>query len=52
MCTLLERDGGIAGGTRAIEHFAHIAIETEMVPLRNSVIIPYVAAARASEDEG
>jgi NAD(P)H-dependent FMN reductase len=37
--------GGIAGGTRAIEHLAHIAIETEMVPLRNNVIIPYVGEA-------
>jgi len=37
--------GGIAGGTRAIEHLAHIAIEAEAVPLRNSVIIPFVSAA-------
>lgn len=37
--------GGIAGGTRAVEHLAHIAIETEMVPLRNNVIIPFVGQA-------
>jgi NAD(P)H-dependent FMN reductase len=36
---------GLAGGVRAIEHLAHIAIETEMVPLRNSVILPKVDAA-------
>jgi len=37
--------GGIAGGTRAIEHLAQIAIEAEMVPLRNNVIIPFVGTA-------
>ena len=37
--------GGIAGGTRAVEHLAQIAIEAEMVPLRNNVIIPFVDAA-------
>ena len=37
--------GGLAGGTRAIEHLAQIAIEAEMVPLRNNVIIPFVEAA-------
>jgi NAD(P)H-dependent FMN reductase len=37
--------GGIAGGTRAIEHLAQIAIEAEMVPLRNNVIIPFVGDA-------
>jgi NAD(P)H-dependent FMN reductase len=37
--------GGIAAGTRAIEHLALIAIEAEMVPLRNSVLIPYVSNA-------
>jgi NAD(P)H-dependent FMN reductase len=37
--------GGIAGGVRAIEHLAHMAIEAEMVPLRNSVIIPFVGQA-------
>lgn len=37
--------GGIAGGTRAIEHLAQIAIEAEMVPLRHNVIIPFVETA-------
>jgi NAD(P)H-dependent FMN reductase len=36
---------GVAGGARAVEHLAHIAIETEMVPLRNSVILPTVDSA-------
>ena len=42
--------GGIAGGVRAIEHLAQIAIEAEMVPLRASVIIPRVG--EAFEDDG
>jgi NAD(P)H-dependent FMN reductase len=42
---------GIAGGVRAIEHLAHIAIETELVPLRNSVILPKVAAAFGEDGE-
>jgi NAD(P)H-dependent FMN reductase len=37
--------GGIAGGVRAIEHLAQIAIEAELVPLRTAVIIPQVAEA-------
>jgi NAD(P)H-dependent FMN reductase len=37
--------GGIAAGTRAVEHLALIAIEAEAVPLRNSVLIPFVADA-------
>jgi NAD(P)H-dependent FMN reductase len=37
--------GGIGGGIRAVEHLAHIAIEAELVPLRNSVVIPYVTSA-------
>jgi len=37
--------GGIAGGVRAVEHLAHIAIEAEMIPLRNSVVIPFIAEA-------
>ncbi len=37
--------GGIAGGARAIEHLAHVFVETESVPMRNSVIIPFVQAA-------
>jgi NAD(P)H-dependent FMN reductase len=37
--------GGIAGGVRAIEHLAHVFIETESVPMRNNVIIPAVTSA-------
>ena len=37
--------GGIAGGVRAIEHLAQIAIEAEMVPIRAAVVIPRVAEA-------
>jgi NAD(P)H-dependent FMN reductase len=37
--------GGIAGGVRAVEHLAHIAIEAEMIPLRNNVVIPFIAEA-------
>ncbi len=37
--------GGVAGGVRAIEHLAQIAIEAELVPLRTSVIIPQVVEA-------
>jgi NAD(P)H-dependent FMN reductase len=37
--------GGIAGGVRAIEHLAHVFVETESVPMRNNVIIPAVTSA-------
>ena len=37
--------GGVAAGTRAVEHLALIAIEGEAVPLRNTVLIPFVAGA-------
>jgi NAD(P)H-dependent FMN reductase len=37
--------GGIAGGVRAIENLATIAIEAEMVPLRTAVVIPQVTEA-------
>ncbi len=36
---------GIAAGARAVEHLAQIAIEAEMVPLRQSVLIAKVAEA-------
>jgi NAD(P)H-dependent FMN reductase len=35
----------IAGGIRAIEHLAHIFVEAEAVPLRNTVVVPFVRAA-------
>jgi NAD(P)H-dependent FMN reductase len=37
--------GGIAGGVRAIEHLAQIAVEAEAAPIRNSVVIPFVGSA-------
>jgi NAD(P)H-dependent FMN reductase len=39
--------GGVAGGVRAIEHLAHVFVETESVPVpvRNSVVIPSVHSA-------
>jgi len=37
--------GGMAAGVRALEHLAHIAIEAEMVPLRNTVLLPQVGGA-------
>lgn len=37
--------GGNVGGARAVEHLAHIVIEAEMVPLRNTVLIGGVGAA-------
>jgi len=36
---------GVAGGVRAVEHLAHIAVEVEAVPLRASVVIPFVDSA-------
>jgi NAD(P)H-dependent FMN reductase len=36
---------GIAAGTRAVEHLALIAVEAELIPLRNTVLIPKVQAA-------
>jgi NAD(P)H-dependent FMN reductase len=37
--------GGIAAGTRAVEHLASIAIELELHPLKQSVLIPKVESA-------
>jgi NAD(P)H-dependent FMN reductase len=37
--------GAIAGGSRAVEHLAHIGIEAEMVPLRNNLLFPRVGDA-------
>jgi NAD(P)H-dependent FMN reductase len=42
--------GGVAGGVRAIEHLAHVFVETESVPVRSSVLIPFVTDA--FDDEG
>jgi NAD(P)H-dependent FMN reductase len=37
--------GGIGGGIRAIEHLAHVFVEAEAVPLRNTTVIPFVETA-------
>ncbi len=37
--------GGISGAIRAIEHLAHIFVEAEAVPLRNTVVLPQVGSA-------
>jgi NAD(P)H-dependent FMN reductase len=37
--------GGIAAGVRAVEHLAQVAIEAEMVPPRNNILIPQVHTA-------
>ena len=37
--------GGVGAGVRAVEHLALIAVEAEAVPLRNNVLIPFVADA-------
>jgi NAD(P)H-dependent FMN reductase len=34
--------GGLTGGSRAPEHLAQIALEAEMVPLRNNVLLPFI----------
>lgn len=41
----LGYSGGVAAGTRAVEHLALIAIEGEAVPLRDTVLIPFVGGA-------
>ena len=43
--------GGIAGGVRAIEHLAQIAIEAEMMPLRTATILPQVFQAFTPDHE-
>jgi NAD(P)H-dependent FMN reductase len=42
---LVGYSGGPIGGARAVEHLAHIAIEAEAVPLRNTVLVGNVHAA-------
>ena len=41
----------IGAGIRAIEHLAQVAIEAEAVPLRHSVVIPFVTAAFSERSE-
>src|SRR3984957_15051521 len=43
--------GGQTGGVRAIEHLAHIFVETEAAPMRNSVVIPFVSEAFDGDDQ-
>jgi NAD(P)H-dependent FMN reductase len=43
--------GGVSGAIRAIEHLAHIFVETEAVPLRNTVVLPHVASVFADSGE-
>jgi NAD(P)H-dependent FMN reductase len=44
-CAFVSYAGGQTGGVRAIEHLAHVFVETESVPVRNSVVIPNVREA-------
>ncbi|HEX4834473.1 MAG TPA: NAD(P)H-dependent oxidoreductase [Trebonia sp.] len=37
--------GGVSGAMRSIEHLAHVFVEAEAVPLRNTVVLPYVQNA-------
>jgi NAD(P)H-dependent FMN reductase len=43
--------GGVSGAIRAIEHLAHILVEEEAVPLRNTVVLPEVGAAFGPDGE-
>jgi NAD(P)H-dependent FMN reductase len=43
--------GSIGAGIRAIEHLAHVLIEAEAVPLRNTVVIPFVRTAFGDDGE-
>jgi NAD(P)H-dependent FMN reductase len=42
---MISYSTGIAAGVRAIEHLAHMIIEGDGVPLRSTVIIPFVGQA-------
>jgi NAD(P)H-dependent FMN reductase len=43
--------GGISGAMRAIEHLAHIFIEAEAAPLRNTVVLPHVRSTFKEDGE-
>ncbi len=43
--------GSVGAGIRAIEHLAQVLIEAEAVPLRNTVVIPFVRAAFGADGE-
>ncbi len=42
---------GVGAGIRAIEHLAQVFIEAEAVPLRNTVVIPFVGTAFGDDGE-
>jgi NAD(P)H-dependent FMN reductase len=42
---------GVSAGVRAVEHLAAVAIESEAVPLRNTVLIPFVESAFDDHDQ-
>lgn len=44
--------GGLVGAARAVEHLAHIVIEAEMVPLRNTVLLGAVHRTFAADRLG
>jgi NAD(P)H-dependent FMN reductase len=44
---LIGYSAGPVGGARSVEHLAHVLIEAEAVPLRNTVLIPAVHDAFA-----
>ncbi|MCL2582926.1 MAG: NAD(P)H-dependent oxidoreductase [Streptosporangiales bacterium] len=43
--------GGVSGAIRAIEHLNHVFVETESVPLRNTVVLPQVQDAFSETGE-
>jgi NAD(P)H-dependent FMN reductase len=48
---IVSYSGGAVGGARAAEQLALVAIETELVPLRNTVLVAKVGAAFDEEGE-
>jgi NAD(P)H-dependent FMN reductase len=42
---------GVGGGIRAIEHLVQVAVEVEAVPLRSTVIVPFVDKAFTDDSE-
>jgi len=42
---------GVGAGIRAIEHLAHVFIEADAVPLRSTVLIPFVGTAFGEDGE-
>lgn len=43
--------GSVGAGIRAVEHLAHVLVEAEAVPLRNTVVIPFVGQAFGADGE-